>query len=148
MPKTKEVQNKNVIKLNIKQNILLIINSIVVLVVIARIIFMYPYMLIAPLFLVVAIFCLIPLLKSTTQYSRAYIRAQAYLAAVAVVGLLYFAIQLIKDRTGVHCEGLMGSYSSCIDNMWLSAWVATIVATLPAAILCAYGAYTQFRLSK
>ena len=148
MPKTKENLNKNILKLSIKQNTLVIISSIVVLAIIAQVIFIFPYILISPLLLVVAFFCALPLIKSNTRYSRPYIRAQVYLAIMAVVALMYFAVQLVKDQTGISCTGLMGSRASCVDSMWLSAWGVTLFASIPAAILCAYGAFTQLRLPK
>jgi hypothetical protein len=110
------------------------------------VIFQPLYTLIIPLLLVVVVFCVIPLLKSNTTYSKPYIFAHGFLAIVAISALVYFAIQLIKDQMGVQCEGLMGDRTSCVVNMWLSMWVVSFFVSIPAAILCIYGIYTQLRL--
>ena len=148
MPKLKEKLNKQHINLSILQNILVIVNSIVVLFIIAQVIFAFPYVLIAPLLLIIAFFCLMPLLKATTDYSRPYIHAQIFLAAMAIVALVYFVLQLVNDRMGIRCDGLMGSQISCVDSMWLSASGVFMLISIPAAILCSYGLYTQARLRK
>ena len=148
MPKLKEKLNSQQIKLSIPQNILIIVNSIVVLFIIAQVIFVFPYMLIAPLLLVIAFFCLMPLLKTKTDYSRPYIHAQIFLAVMAVLALIYYALQFINDRMEVHCAGLMGSQISCVDSMWLSASPLFILASIIATLLCVRGIYTQSRINK
>jgi FlaA1/EpsC-like NDP-sugar epimerase len=148
MAKLKEKLNKQYIKLSIPQNTLIIANSVVVLFIIAQVIFVFPYMLIAPLLLVIAFFCLMPLLKANTNYSRPYIHVQVFLAVMAIVALVYFVFQLVNDRTGTRCDGLMGSQMSCVDSMWLSASGVFILIAIPAAVLCSYGIYAQARLRK
>jgi hypothetical protein len=148
MPKLKEKLNSQQIKLSIPQNILIIVNSIVVLFIIAQVIFVFPYMLIAPLLLVIALFCLMPLLKANTDYSRPYIHAQIFLAAMTIVALVYFVLQLVNDQMGVHCTGLMGGRILCVDSMWLSASPLFILASIIATILCVRGIYTQSRINK
>lgn len=148
MPKLKEKLNKQHIKLSIPQNILIIVNSIVVLFIIAQVIFVFPYMLLAPLLLVIAFFCLMPLLKAKTDYSRPYIDAQIFLAVMATLALIYYAHQLINDRMDVHCAGLMGSRISCVDSMWPSASPLFILASIIATILCVRGIYTHSRINK
>ena len=148
MPKLKEKLYKQHIKLSILQNILIIVNSIVVLFIIAQVIFVFPYVLIAPLLLVIAFFCLMPLLKANTDYSRPYIRAQIFLAVMAIVVSVYFILQLVNDQMGMYCTGLMGSRISCVDSMWMSASPLFILASIIATILCVRGIYTQLRINK
>lgn len=148
MPKTKEILNKNSLKLSVKQNILLIVSSIVILCLVMYIVFQPLYLLIAPLLLVIAAFCLTPVFKSNTTYSKAYLRAHGFLAIAAIAALGYFIVQLIRDQMGIRCEGLMGSRASCLESMWLSIWGISLFVSIPAAILCIYGMFTQARLSK
>ena len=148
MPKTKEILNKTSLKLSHKQNILLIISSIAILALVTYIIFQPLYLLIAPLLLVIVAFCLIPIFKSNTTYSKSYLRAHGFLAIVTIAALGYSIIQLIKDQMGIRCEGLLGSRASCAEAMWLSVWGISLFAIIPAAVLCIYGMITQARSTK
>ena len=148
MSNSKEIQNNKSLKLSLKQNITLIASSVMILALVVYIAIQPLYLLVAPLLTIVVVFCLIPLLKSKAIYSKPYIRAHGFLAIIVVAALGYFIVQLIKDRMGIQCTGLMSSRISCVESMWLSLWGIRLFVSVSAAILCGYGIYTQLRLPK
>jgi hypothetical protein len=148
MSNSKEIQNNKSSRLSLKQNITLIASSVVILALVIYITIQPLYLLIVPFLIIVIVFCLIPLLRSKTIYSKPYIRAHGFLAAMVVIALGYFIVQLIKDKMGIQCTGLTSSRISCVEDMWLSLWGISLFVSASAAILCGYGIYTQLRLPK
>lgn len=111
-------------------------------------IFQPSFVAVSPLLLLIAMFCVIPLLKSNRTYSPSYLRVQSALAVIVALAVVYIATQLLKDILGIACTGLMGIRITCVESMGLSFWGIGFFVSVPVAIICIYGMFTQLRLSK